>query len=220
MKMSDVKWFVVTLMLVTAPPASAQSSGAPQGPEGISVTGDWTIAVRDPDGSLVSEHKFRNALVPGEGPDALNKLLGRQYVLDAWSISFGAFGGSGLQQPCIGGAAASPSPCIIGDPRFAAFSDARNSFSNLAITTPTTGPNAGKLVLSGNATVTNPASQSTIEYVFASVSMCPVTYLANSPCGGANVGNSFTSKTLATPVTLRPGQIVQLEVVYAFSSGV
>jgi hypothetical protein len=180
----------------------------------IQVHGHWTIDVRDPDGALVSHHEFKNALVANEGADTLNKLLGRRYVIADWSIVLGAYGGPGTQSPCVGAF-----QCFILEPRYAGAGDASREFANLAITTPTTGPNAGKLVLSGTATVTNTEPQSAIQYVMTSVTMCPITSLANTPCGPASIGNRFTAKDLDAPVILRPGQIVQVSVVYSFSSG-
>lgn len=51
---------------------AAQQPGA----EGIKVHGDWTIEVRNPDGTLVKRHVFKNALT-SEGKLILTVLLGR-----------------------------------------------------------------------------------------------------------------------------------------------
>ena len=142
-------------------------------------------------------------------------MFGIQYVVSSWSIAFWDSSGVGDQSPCLRGT--TPTACVIGDPRYGDGGYPGAIFPNLTVTTPATGPNAGKLVLSGTATASNP-QPSRIGWVSTALSLCPVTSLANTNCGGAAIPPNFTRRQLGSPVDVRPGQIVQFSVAFSFSS--
>jgi hypothetical protein len=53
--------------------------------EGIKVHGDWTIELRNKDGSLASRHEFKNGLTP-YGAGGLTRLLAGEEVPCSWFI--------------------------------------------------------------------------------------------------------------------------------------
>ena len=78
---------VIALFLGGRPTARAGEAAAQPGAasEGIKVHGDWTIEVRNPDGSLASRHRFQNALTTN-GAANLTGLLASQKVACAWGV--------------------------------------------------------------------------------------------------------------------------------------
>ena len=61
------------------------TSSSPGGTEiGIKVSGHWTIEVKDPDGSLVSQHEFENGLTGGAL--AMTRYLARNRIVGEWQI--------------------------------------------------------------------------------------------------------------------------------------
>jgi hypothetical protein len=187
---------VAALVLVTAPLLFAQSAGAPPDrSDGIKVHGHWTIDVMNPDGSLAGHYEFENALANHLGASTfLNGVLARTKRVGRWQVSLPDSNG----QPLI---------WVVepGTPGFAADSQ------TLAVTTPTTGPNAGKLVLSGNGTAPRAAQ---INFVQSQTDDCP-------PPGEAGACTTsafaFSQKNLTTAIPVAQGQIVQLTVVFSFS---
>lgn len=84
-----------------AQPASslAAAARAPRGKaEGIQIHGQWTIEVRNRDGSVAKHVEFENALTPDDGPFLLAGLLSGNLTTGAWSIWL----------------AATPSACVNG----------------------------------------------------------------------------------------------------------
>jgi hypothetical protein len=60
----------------------AQAPGGPH--EGITVHGDWTIVVRNEDGSVASRHVFQNS--PSRRASFLSRVLARRATVGEWSI--------------------------------------------------------------------------------------------------------------------------------------
>lgn len=118
----------------------AAEPGGGASAEGIKVHGDWTIEVRNPDGSLVSRHEFKNALVPGQGDAMLAQLLGRTLPAFTWGVEIGEWSDSG--GPCVPQATPpNGMPCLAFEP---------------GLTVTVTG--AATLELSGLVTARQPAS--------------------------------------------------------------
>lgn len=186
----DVKSIVVAaLVLLAAPLAYAQSS------DGIKVHGHWTIDVRNADGSLAAHYEFENALANHLGASTfLNGVLSRAKRVGRWQVSLPDQNG----QPLI---------WIVepGTPGFAA------EAQTLAVSTPTTGPNAGKLVLSGHSTAPRAAQ---IDFVQSQTDDCPA---PGDPAACISSAFAFSQKNLASPIPVAAGQIVQLTVVFSFS---
>jgi hypothetical protein len=81
----------VALAAILAVPAAAAEKGGSG--EGIKVHGDWTIEIRNPDGSLDSRHEIKNALAGGQ--QLLAGLLGNVYTDLGWGVwLWGVAGGN------------------------------------------------------------------------------------------------------------------------------
>lgn len=97
--------FVVamTLMFATAgwPAAMSpgQESAARRQDEGIKVHGDWTIELRNPDGSVAGRHEFKNALM-NQGAQVLATLLHSNSPRGLWIVQASTATGGG---PCTPG---------------------------------------------------------------------------------------------------------------------
>src|SRR5688572_18634480 len=77
---------VLSLVLGVAASGAAADPGHGAPADGIKVHGDWTIEIRNPDGSLASRHEFKNALIPTMGSPLLAGLLGNFYEDTTWGI--------------------------------------------------------------------------------------------------------------------------------------
>jgi hypothetical protein len=178
------------------------SPGAPR--EAIKVHGDWTIEVKNPDGSLVSHHEFANAL-DSSGGVALAQMLARTKVAGEWGVSLWQVG-SGLRPPCP---SSSDGACFIGE---VGGENPGAPFKTLTVSVPPTGPNAGKLVLSGQATA---EADGDIARVSTLVGLCAGT---TAPASCTNYRSTvFTAHNFPTPIVVLANQIVQVTVVISFS---
>lgn len=167
--------------------------------EGIKVHGHWTIEVREPDGTLVTRREFQNALGPA-APALLAGFLGRQNSVGLWAVLLFT---TGALQPCAG------QTCEIvetGSPEL----ETLTTFKTLTVTVPTSGNDAGKIVLNGTATV---RTTTTINRVSTTVHACPSNVAPATPCSVGPV--MLTLGT--TSVSVSNGQIVQVTVVISFS---
>ncbi len=183
--------------------------------EGIEVHGRWTIEVSEPDGKLVSRTEFDNALTTS-GAASLAQILSREFTVATWSVVI--LGTNNANGPCTNnfgdgvGCSISEYPAT-----HATIASSATKFGGLAADSPATGPNAGSLVLTGTATVTNDTD---IGRVFTVLSGCsstsaPSDYLT---CLTPNqFANTMTEKTLDTPVPVLTGQVVNVTVVISFS---
>lgn len=177
-------------------PTARAGSDAPQpgGPnEGIKVHGRWTIDVRNPDGSLVSHHEFENAFASHLGAATfMNGVLSRTKRVGNWQIALAG------TPACY----ANNAPCWIVEP------GTPIEGGVLTVTTPTSGPNAGKFVLSGSTTAPRAAQISIVQ-----------TGTDDCPPAGTCIASSFgfTQKELAAPIDLAEGQIIQVTVAISFS---
>lgn len=185
-----LKWFVVAVLMVLAVPmAYAQSS------DGITVHGHWTIDVRNADGSLAAHYEFENELANHLGASTfLNGVLARTKRVGRWQVSLSDTNGQPLiwaVEPGTPGASADQ--------------------QNLALSTPTTGPNAGKLVLTGQGTALRTASVGSVQ---SQTDDCPA---PGDPAACNSNAFAFSQRTLASSVPVAAGQIVQVSVVFTFS---
>jgi hypothetical protein len=188
---------ILAIVLGSQPVARAGSDTPPAGgpSEAIKVHGHWTIDILNPDGSLVSHHEFENALTNGFGASTfLNGVLSRSKRVGKWQV---ALGGSPACYP-------NNAPCWIVEP------GTPIEGGVLSATTPTTGPNAGKFVLSGSTTAPRAAQISVVQ---TQTDDCPAA--VGSTCTAGSFG--FTQKVLTAPIDLAEGQIIQVTVVISFS---
>ncbi len=172
--------------------------------EGIKVHGHWTIDVKSPDGSVISHHVFENALDSG-GAAVLAQMLARTKVPGVWDVYLWQVG-SGLRAPCpsyFNGA------CVIGE---VGSTDPEAQFKTMTVSAPATGPNAGKLVMSGQATA---EADGDIARVGTQMGLCAGTTAAAS-CTAYRY-TEFTSHNFPTPIVVLASQIIQVTVVISFS---
>ncbi|SRR5258705_9382915 len=196
---------MLALVLGSQPAARAASDG-PQGGaqnEGIKVHGQWTIDVKNPDGSFVSHHEFQNAL-DGFGALRLAEMLARLKSSGVWNIGLWQVGIA--RKPCpsyFNGA------CVIGE---VGSTDPEAQFKTMTVSVPASGPNQGKLVLSGTATV---EADGDIYTVYTDHGYCAGS-VAPASCA-AYRDSTFTRRDFASPIVVLAGQIVQVTVVISFS---
>lgn len=179
-------------------PATQKSDGGPK--EGIKVHGHWVIEVREPGGKLVERREFENALT-SQGWNTLSAVLSRSKSPGLWSVLLDSNG----TKPCTTGTG--EIVCAITEA--GSVGTYSNWFKNLTVTSD------GRITLRGTATA---AYASNIDIVrtlleFCSSSVSP----ANTPGDSSCFNGTFTSATLATPVSVAPGQIMQVTVVISFS---
>ena len=180
----------------------AKPSGGPR--EGVKVHGHWTIDVRNPDGTLASHRDFENSLV-STGAALLVGSLSRASATGLWHVFLDVSVAPG---PCN-----STQLCVIDEPTEI---DSAPDSKNLTLGAPTSGPNAGSIVLAGSVTV---AGGGTFIAVGTLVDVCAVG--AATGCNSSDMlsiaPTTFTNKVLTTPIAVVPGQLVQVTVVLSFS---
>jgi hypothetical protein len=183
----------------------AQSPGGAR--EGISVRGEWTILIRNEDGSIASRHEFRNAFVPSLGGQLLSNLLKSVSIVTEWMISMQ--GG-----PCVN-ASGQPSNCIlVQDPNWQ--SRGPELFPTLTTAAPTSGPNAGKFVLTGSARAARATGITTVTTFGLE---CP-SPTPGSTCSGLSAPQrTFTHHvfTGSNIINVVQGQTIDVTVVISFS---
>jgi hypothetical protein len=210
--------------LVPAQKPAAAKAASPSGPkEGIKVHGHWTIEIRNPDGRLVERREFKNAL-SAFGKASLARFLQRvskpgEWIVELRSATFSPEG------PC-GTSSLIGSPCRIYE-KASQLPEASSTevFKTLTVSSQSETNNT---VLSGTATATRTESISTVATQLYrcpadTQGVCP--HIPNEECvtglGGIllcspNV-REFTGTTLATPINVVAGQIIQVTVVISFS---
>lgn len=206
---------LLTLAIVCgATPVSAQerttatdsSHGSSSPGEGIKVHGDWTITLRNPDGSIARVHEFKNALSAQWGAPKLMRFLNGTHVPGPWAISLVFTAQSGC---------APSAQCLITEPAPVNGYSNPNSHDLIKDISPA-GVDAGKLVLRGSVRMTSAAD---LSLVTTSVLICPVaTPLVCVPYQDA-VGSSeeFTRRVLSSPIAVAADQLVEIKVVISFS---
>lgn len=191
------------------PAASSPAAGSPQGglpQEGIKVHGHWTIEVRNADGTIAEVRDFENALM-SSGAAGLSNILGRTRSVGGWQITlYGSPVASGAFQTAPG-----IYQGIITETGGQYGNSGPGYFETLTVNVPTTGANADKLVLSGTAIAMNDGN---VRTVTTELHALPSNQVPSPTYGGAY---SFTSTTLASPITLLAGQQLLVTVVISFS---
>ena len=200
----------LALILAVATPLMAQTE--PGQKEGVKVHGHWIIEVKNPDGTRAQYREFDNHLL-AEGGAALSAILGQRLVPSTWLIWFGDSNFSN-PQPCM--RSTFNTSCGISTPLAAQGTTPTEYHPTLTFSAPTTGPNAGKLVLSGNAD-SSYTGTSNLNYVITQMRFCPPTELVGTACFGPNLTFNITQADLSPAIPLQSGQIVQITVIISFS---
>lgn len=173
---------------------------SPKGPqEGIKVHGHWTIVIRNEDGSVASRNEFENALAP-TGRDLLVAALMGRSTLGPWTMNLA----DSLNGMCS-----------------TSFANWSNKFcvfeqgTNLTVDVPTSGPNAGKVVLSGSIKT---VLSGDILVANTFITSCSNTVPATSCTFGPPLSiTHLTSKILSSPIPVQANQTMDVTVVISFS---
>lgn len=201
---STVLSAVLAVVLGAGAAATAQeaSGGGPK--EGITVHGEWTIVVRNRDGSLARRYEFLNGL---QDPLFLVSILGRQVSHGAWGVRVGP-DGSGF---C--GSPTHPEECEVTE-RF----NPDAGLAPLTIDIPGTGPQQGRFVLKGTLRASVAGS---IASVATTAGYCPPAILPGLGCRAvAPNGVEFRRDVTGTAIPrieVQAGQTVDVQVVISFS---
>jgi hypothetical protein len=204
--MRTTQWMATTVgALVIAVLSTAQlAAQTPQGgpSEGIKVHGHWTLDITNPDGTPAGRYEFENALANHLGG---GKALAELLAGSAGAGHFTIWLGTTPNTPCNAGLAS----CSITE---LANTANQGTSRDLVKSVPATGPNAGKLVLTGSVRI--PVS-ATITLVQTDLTTCPGSVAPSSCLSAFGVG--FTQKDLAPAVPVLPNQLVDVTVVISFS---
>lgn len=178
---------------------SATKSERPGGPhEGIKVHGHWTITIRKEDGSVASRHEFENALV---NPLQLLRLLAREASMGRWEVEVG-----GTPQPC-GLTTATAGACSLDE------TTGPPTFGTLQVSRPTSGPDAGALVLTGS-TQARRASQ--VQLVRTRLFVCATPGPPSLSCS-SNAFDVLTEKDVtALNIAVQANQTIDVTVAISF----
>lgn len=204
----------VAALATTTAALGSNGKRAGAGNETIKVHGGWTIEVRRPDGTLVSERRFENKLEPFMS-GALGGVLAGQSVPGRLAVELGGEN-VGLKGPCKGEFFGSCYLFEKSDPG----TPAVNGFKTLTVTS-----SAGALVLQGSAFA---EKAGTIYYVQTWVHICPASY---KPCvklsiiggnrvagaAGGGIVDPFTYKGLGKGISVLKGQQILVKVAISFS---
>jgi hypothetical protein len=180
----------VAITAIAPPPAAAAQ-------EGIKVHGDWTIVVRNEDGTIAARHEFKNALLP-VGAGNLAGLLAGNLSVGTWFIYFDS-------SLC----ARQHNDCYISTTRYP--NQGLLSSSNLVVTA---GANQdyGKLFLTGSLRA---AAAGSIGQVVTMIMPCPGSVAATS-CSSQGLSD-FSQRLLSPAIQIVAGQTVDIIVVFSFS---
>jgi hypothetical protein len=184
-------------------PAAKSAKGMADGTqEGIKVHGDWTITIRNEDGSVASRHKFQNALTSSGGA-GIAQILGRAKTAHWWEINL-----ISNNPPCDNGAGARVA-CFITEPGAQVVIPA---FLNLVVSLPNTGPDSGKLVLEGSAKATFAGDISEVETHL----LCRLPTGVQAICD-PNGSTTMTRYLRASAIQVQAKQTIDVTVVLSFS---
>jgi hypothetical protein len=184
----------------SSPRGAKESKPAGGTQEGVHVQGQWTIEVRNPDGTLVTHREFENSLTP-DGGDYLVGLLSQSSVPRFWSVWFNYIS---LAPPC-------PNKCVVGQEI-----TFPGEYPTLVLSTPTSGPYNGNLVLTGSFSAPGNGSLTDVATIPQCCPVTTVTTCQNTPWDGcASLFTSFTFP-VNNPILVATGQIVQFTVALGF----
>ena len=176
--------------------STSSASGSPAKAEGIKVHGAWTIEIRD-HGRTVRTARFHNDLT-SKGAERLVSLLARESSVGQWMIGL---------TPQLCGTTASPAFCWIDE-----VGGTIAETHTVVLSTPSTGDDAGKLVLKATVVASLDNSITTVQ---TSNIECPASSPPSTSCGFS--GFIFSRRDLPAPIPVVAGQQVLITVKYSFS---
>lgn len=201
------RWIAAGLVVAAAASVSAAAvlgafarseSSAAGAPDGIAVTGDWEITVKNRDGSVARVHRFQNAF---DGASNIAPILAHASATGRYWLTLSSTAGT---HPC---GDAGPAACFIfedDDPN----ASVTGFFGGLTVANP-----IGQIVITGEVEATRDGD---FNHVRMLLSRC-VNTTAPSACHPGAYGQ-FSSRTLPAPVSLVTGQQAIVTVTYTFSA--
>ena len=219
------------------PPAALTqiAAGTEEGPQkpasainqGLKMHGHWIIDIKNPDGTLAQHHEFENS-IQYDGQNYLVGLMSGYGAAGPWEIYFSSVGAVAGTSPC--NSAQYPYCAIVystaSQPGSFICNGLYTCSTGLTIT-PTFGVGP-TLTLAGSIAATQAGS---IGFVGTGMNACGGTAGSNgyptaistitpSACytsTTASFSGTATSTTLASPISVAQGQIIQVKVVLSFS---
>jgi hypothetical protein len=167
--------------------AETQPAAKPSGgmSEGIQVHGEWTIVVRNEDGSIAARYEFHNALV---NLSVLPTLLNRQGSTGGWAIFL--IGPTPTEQPCVrgGGIITIAQQCVL--------LEVVDGFSPIgAVGGLGVSVDNNALVLMGSMRAQNPSH---IAIVVTAFTVCGPSQAPSSTCTTSDHLQNFTQKDISS----------------------
>jgi hypothetical protein len=168
----------------------------PSGPhEGIKVHGDWTIVVRNPDGTVAARYEFTNSL---RGDLFLSQVFARAMTPGKWDVFIDAPGVCPNTAFCF---IAEPNAPILGHSQ--------------SLTVTVGGDDGKKLIFSGTVRASN-AGQ--LRGVGTENWACPGSVAPASCAAGQSAGaHTFTNHVLNPAIPVAANQAIDVTVVISFS---
>ncbi|MEL6616387.1 MAG: hypothetical protein AAFQ43_11645 [Bacteroidota bacterium] len=207
------------LAALVAGTASAQTGPEPTPPEasggGIHITGNWTLDVRDADGTLVESHDFHNDLTRN-GANLLINFFTERNRLAGLNLEVRT-DAPGVEQPCTD-ASGTPVGCFLLEPEDPLFGTSETF--PLTITKLTESDGSPIVLARFTGTVTADRD-SEINTVYSRVATClynvsePCTIETRTTTAGLD-GSVFTFRTLDTPLAVAEGQSVDVRFELSF----
>jgi hypothetical protein len=191
-----------TLFVLIAVFLFASSSFA-QTKQAIAVRGDWTIEVRNPDGSLSAHYEFSNELLPS-GELLLAGVMSGNFVPGLWRVTLDG-------QLCDSGACASAE-------KLAETDSPNRTFATLIVQRDNVSPPGLSPIvkMSGRIEVANTPSP-VLSSVYTTISFCGQ-YTSPGACRAESPGYGYLfSQHVLEPKNLVQGQIVQFTVTFSFT---
>lgn len=190
---------VAGLVITFAAGLSLGGAGGPQGDAlGVTIRGEWVVVVKDPDGSVAAEHRFHNEF---NGATTVAPILAHASATGRYWLTLSDTGGN---NPC---GVETPSACFdfeADDPN----SSVPGWFGSLAVSN-----SSGQVVVSSELFATRNGQFNNVRML---LSRCGNT-TAPSACHPGSYGN-FSSRTLASPITVVAGQQILTTVTYSFTA--
>lgn len=174
--------------------------------EHIGIQGHWQIVVKNPDGRIVSVHRFHND--PISAGQAVAAVLAGQYTPSGFRVQLYNTNDAN-SNPCVTGTF--NVPCVL-EPAGSNYYDSAN---NYVFKTMTTGVSGKVITLHGSMTAQR---NGTINGVFTDLMVCSSSVAPATNCASSTFFSSFTSRTLATSdeIPLVTGQQVLVTVTLTF----
>lgn len=174
---------------------SGSRAAASSRTDAIKLHGAWTLQIRE-HGRILRTVRFHNELA---NPGALVKFLSRQNSVGQWSVGI-------ANQVC--GTPAQPEFCWDDEGGGGGVAQTHN----VALTTPSSGPDAGKLVLTASIPM---GVDGSITGVNTSLRQCDASAAPSKTCSGSDF--ALTHRDLPSPIAVVAGQQVLITVRISFS---